>query len=159
MLLNVIWHKICRHLQQTSIIKLLAIAQLYTATVVFGCWLMDHMINFFNLLIKLQKCEYTDHSFQQSVLLQKFLSAFCYAGNKGAPKSRPFQLTNRAFGSLNPTQKRGHNCHLSIFCLQNEYLKLHCLQKKSPANKQVFFFLYLAKNKVCLILYLTLNLQ
>ena len=33
MILNVIWHKISRHLQQTSITKLLAIDQLYTATV------------------------------------------------------------------------------------------------------------------------------
>ena len=150
MLLDAIWNKISRHLQQTSIIKLLAIAQLYTATVVFGCWLMDHMINFFNLLIKLQKCEYTDHSFQQSVLLQKFLNAFCYAGNKGAPKSRPFQLTNRAFGSLNPTQKRGHNCHLSIFCLQNEYLKLHCLQKKAQLISRLVFFFILQKIKFVL---------
>ena len=33
MLLYAIWHKISRHLQQTSITKLLAIDQLYTATV------------------------------------------------------------------------------------------------------------------------------
>ena len=33
MLLNTIWHKLCRHLQQTSITNLLAIDQLYTATV------------------------------------------------------------------------------------------------------------------------------
>ena len=36
MLLNAIWHNICRHLQKTSITKLLAINQLYTATVRAG---------------------------------------------------------------------------------------------------------------------------
>ena len=136
MLLNAIWHKICRHLQQKSITKLLAIDQLYTATV------QDFKIKkksrpLFTIFLS-QKCLFQDSRFSFTC---KMSSTWC--GHSNASQQNSQQLLSVSQVKLAAYFIRKYfgehtqsSSYVLRFCLK--YSKKFCARRCTKLRDEIF---------------------